>query len=378
MSKLFESSSINGMQLANRFVRSATWEGMAGNSGEVTPQLIETITTLARGGVGLIVSSHAYVRPEGQATPHQLGVYGDELIPGLGKLSRAVHEQGGSIVLQLAHAGCLAAGKLTGRSAAVVSDIEGLAAIERKELTVEDIRELVEAYAAAAFRASLAGFDGVQLHSAHGYLLSQFLSPLFNKRRDEYGGSVRNRARIHLEICSAIRKAAGPDFPVMIKMNCRDFKEGGLSLDDSVLIAALLAEGGFDAIELSGGLLPAALGVTGKIDTRDNSSPHRPGINSPEKEAYFEQEARAFRHCTAPLILVGGIRSFEVAERIVEGGTADYISMSRPFIREPDLINRWKSGDRRKAECKSDNLCFKPGFEGEWVYCVAAKLEKAG
>jgi len=366
MSRLFESSTINGMQLSNRFVRSATWEGLAGEDGAVTPRLIKMMAELAGGGVGLIITSHAYVRPDGQAGPWQLGIYKDELIGGLQKMTAAVHQAGGRIVAQLAHAGHFAAEKLTGQSPLVVSNYEGLARSPRREISAGDIREIVKAFAEAAGRAREAGFDGVQIHSAHGYLLNQFLSPIFNRRRDEYGGSVVNRARIHLEIYHAIRGAAGNSFPVLIKMNCQDFSENGLSLDDSVQAAGLLADAGLDAIEVSGGLLTG-----GKL------SPSRPGIDSEEKEAYFSEEARAFRKAIhIPLILVGGIRSFEVAERLVQDGLADYISMSRPFIREPDLIRRWKDGDRRRAECLSDNLCFKPGVEGEGIYCVTAKRER--
>jgi 2,4-dienoyl-CoA reductase-like NADH-dependent reductase (Old Yellow Enzyme family) len=159
----------------------------------------------------------------------------------------------------------------------------------------------------------------------------------------------------------------GNDYPVLIKMNCRDFDENGLSLDDSVLAAGLLADAGLDAIEVSGGLL-----------TGGALRPSRSGINSEEKEAYFKEELRTFRKAVSiPLILVGGIRSFEVAERLVDDAMADYISMSRPFIREPDLINRWKAGDHRKAECKSDNLCYEPGREGKGIYCVAMERERA-
>ena len=366
MSRLFESSTINGMQMSNRFVRSATWEGMAGTDGAVTPRLIETMTDLASGGVGLIISGHAYVRPEGQATPWQLGIYKDELIAGLRDMTTAIHGAGGKTVMQLAHAGHFAAEKLIAQPPLVVSDYEGLAQSPRREITARDIREIVSAFADAAARAKKAGFDGVQIHSAHGYLLSQFLSPIFNRRRDDYGGSIGNRARIHLEILHAIREAVGSDFPILIKMNCQDFTENGLSLDESIQAARLLADGGLDAVELSGGLL-----------TGGKMSPSRPGINSEDKESYFKEELRAFRKAIRiPLILVGGNRSFEVAERLVDDGFADYISMSRPFIREPDLINRWKAGDRRRAECKSDNLCFKPGFEGDGIYCVSREREK--
>jgi len=360
MGDLFKYSEINGMKLRNRFVRSATWEGMATPEGVVTPKLIETMTALAKGGVGLIISSHAYVRREGQASPWQIGVYKDELIAGLREMTAAVHAAGGKIVLQLAHAGNFAAEKLTGTPPLVVSAYEGLATAPRKEMTAGDIGELVTAFADAAGRARAAGFDGVQIHSAHGYLLSQFLSPAFNRRRDDYGGSIGNRSRIHREILQAIRKVAGGDFPALLKLNCRDFTEDGLTLEDSVTAAGLLAVAGLDAIELSGGLLTG-----GKL------SPSRSRIDSEDKEAYFREEARAFKkQLSIPLILVGGIRSFGVAEGLVDEGTADYISMSRPFICEPDLIARWERGDRCKAACESDNLCFKPGREGGGIQCV--------
>lgn len=365
MSRVFERCVINGMELANRFVRSATWEGMATETGAVTPKLIEKMAALARGGVGLIISGHAYVRQDGQASPWQLGIYDDELIEGLSAMTSVVHECGGRIVAQLAHGGNFAAEQLIRQSPLVVSDYEGLADSPRREMTLQDIRELVEAFAQAARRAKAAGFDGVQIHSGHGYLLSQFLSSVFNKRRDEYGSGVANRARIHLEVLEAVRAVVGANYPVLIKMNCQDFVENGLSLEDSVQVGGLLAETGLDAIELSGGLL-----------TSKDLSPCRRGINSTDKEAYFREEARVFKqNLDIPLILVGGIRSIEVAEQLVEQGVTDYVSMSRPFIREPDLVNRWKNGDRRRASCKSDNLCFSPGQAGEGIYCVPASKQ---
>jgi 2,4-dienoyl-CoA reductase-like NADH-dependent reductase (Old Yellow Enzyme family) len=365
MSRLFEQTEINGMELRNRFVRSATWEGMATEDGAVTPKLVDILVRLARGGVGLIITGHAYIRPEGQAGPWQLGIYTDDLIDGLREMTGAVHDSGGRIVAQLAHAGAFADEGLTGQLPLAVSDVDGITDSPRREITREDIESLVDAFAAAARRAKAAGFDGAQIHSAHGYLLSQFLSPRFNHRKDGYGGDIRSRARVHLEIVRAARKAVGSDYPLLIKMNCQDFAEDGLSVEDAVGAGQMLAEAGIDAIELSGGLL-----------TSRKLSPSRPGIRSPEKEAYFREDARRFkREIDLPLILVGGNRSFEVAERLLEEGTADYISMCRPLIREPDLIRRWEAGDRRPAACRSDNLCFGPGRKGEGIYCVTEQRE---
>ena len=366
MSVLFENTEINKMQLRNRFVRSATWEGMAAEDGACTTKLMELMTRLAEGGVGMIITSHAYVQQVGQAGPWQLGIYKDELIDGFKEMARAVHKHGSRIVVQLAHAGFFANKKLTGQTPMALSQAEGFAKSPRREMTAEDIRDIVESFSRAARRAKEAGSDGVQIHAAHGYLLSQSLSPVFNKRSDAYGGSVENRARFLLEVLHAVRATVGPDFPVLVKMNSQDFLEGGLSLDDSLKIGTMLGEGGIDAIELSGGTF-----VSGKL------SPSRVGIKSEDKEAYFREHAKLFKErINVPLILVGGNRSFQLAEQLVNEGYADYISMSRPFIREPGLIKRWESGDLRRAECLSDNLCFGPAMAGEGIYCVTEKKHK--
>jgi 2,4-dienoyl-CoA reductase-like NADH-dependent reductase (Old Yellow Enzyme family) len=358
------------MVVRNRFVRSATWEGMASPEGAVTPRLVDTTAALARGGVGLIITGHAYIRPAGQAGPLQMSVSRDELIPGLRQMAAAAHEHGARIVLQMAHAGYFAAHKLTGTLPLAASVSVKLNDVLRRELTLADIGDVVQAFAAAAARAKAAGFDGVQVHSAHGYLLSQFLAPLFNKRTDEYGGTLQNRVRVHLETLRAVRQAVGPDYPVLIKLNGRDFAEaeGGLELEDALEAAALMEPAGLDALELSSGM--TQFSTFGAARTR---------ISTQKKEAYNQEEARAFKQrLKIPLILVGGIRSLPVAERLVSAGVCDFISMSRPFIREPDLVQRWQSGDRRKAACTSDNLCFGPAVRGEGLYCVtAAKRGKA-
>jgi 2,4-dienoyl-CoA reductase-like NADH-dependent reductase (Old Yellow Enzyme family) len=364
-SPLFASGTINGLTLANRFIRSATWEGLATEAGEVTPHLIDTMVNLARGGIGLIISGHAYVSPIGQASPWQLGIYDDRLIDGLKSMAEAVHAAGGKIVVQLAHAGHFALEAAIDGSPVVVSNFDGLSQTPRTELSVSDLEKLKSDYVAAARRAQMAGFDGIQLHSAHGYLLSQFLSPWFNRRTDQYGGSGDNRVRIHIETIRAIRQAVGDDYPLLVKINSEDFTDGGLSVSDSIAAARQMVEAGLDAIELSGGVL-----------TGGRLSPSRPNINAPEKEAYFQDAARAFKKALdVPLILVGGIRSIDVAEKLLSDKTADYFSMSRPLIREPDLINRWRSGDRQRARCISDNLCFQAGRSGKGISCLAKDRE---
>jgi 2,4-dienoyl-CoA reductase-like NADH-dependent reductase (Old Yellow Enzyme family) len=366
MRTLFEETPINQMTIKNRFVRAATWEGLATKKGEVTPKLIEMMVSLARGGVGLIISSHSYVSPEGQGTPWQIGIYDDTLIAKLQELTEAVHENGAKIIMQLTHAGLYAEVSVTDRPALVVSDNGEFPEKNIKVVTLEDIQHIVSCFSRASKRAKEAGFDGVEIHAGHGYFLSQFLSPIYNRRNDEYGGSIENRAGIHLQIYHAVRKIVGKDYPLLIKMNATDLVENGLTAEDALQAAKLFADAGFDAIEVSGGIIR-----TGKL------SPSKPGISSEAKEAYFKEYARRFKQTVnTPLILVGGIRSYEVAEQIIAEGIADYISMSRPLIREPDLIDRWRKGDRRKAQCTSDNLCFNPGLEGKGIFCVTREIEK--
>jgi len=366
MSRLFENTEIKGMKLANRFVRSATWEGMATEHGACTPRLVEVYRRLAEGQVGLIITSHAYVRRDGQAGLFQLGIYDDHLKDGLKQMVKAVHGAKGKIAAQISHAGFFANPKLSGMTLLAVSPAEKYAKSPRTILTEKDIQAIVVSFGQAATRAKEVGFDGVQLHGAHGYLMSQFLSPVFNKRTDSYGGAVENRARALIETLREVRSAVGKDYPVLIKLNSEDYLEGGLALGDSLKVGRMLQDAGIDAIEVSGGTV-----VSGTL------SPSRPGIKSEEKEAYFRDASKAFKEALdVPIILVGGVRSPDLAEKLLEQGCADYFSMSRPFIREPDLVKRWASGDRSKARCLSDNQCFEPGRAGEGVYCVTEKKER--
>jgi 2,4-dienoyl-CoA reductase-like NADH-dependent reductase (Old Yellow Enzyme family) len=202
----------------------------------------------------------------------------------------------------------------------------------------------------------------VQLHGAHGYLINQFLSPLTNRRSDEYGGSIENRSRFLFEVYQKVRVAMGNEYPLFIKLNASDNLDGGLDIDDAVYTAKKLSESGIDAIEISAGT-PAS----------GEESPAREKINKPEKEAYnLELACRIKEAVSCPVIVVGGFRSYEVAEKAISDGM-DYISMARPFIREPNLANRWLHGDRSPAKCISCNSCFKPGIKEGGIYCVVER-----
>jgi 2,4-dienoyl-CoA reductase-like NADH-dependent reductase (Old Yellow Enzyme family) len=361
MSALFESIVMNGMSLANRFVRSATWEGMATTEGACTSRLTEMMVNLAEGGVGLIITGHSYVSREGQAGPWQLGIHEDATLPGLTKMADAVHRCGGKIAIQLAHAGARGATGLSGLEALGASVVHADGKAVCREMSKEDIDRIVRAFGDAAARGKRSGFDAVEIHAAHGYLLSQFLSPVSNKRKDEYGGALANRGRIVLDVLRSVRQTVGPDYPVLIKLNSEDFIDGGFSVEDMLEMSALLESAGIDAIELSGG----TVGGTSKYMTS------RFGTITRENEIYYRDAARRFKQrIHVPLILVGGIRSLDVAESLVAEGTADYVALCRPLICEPDLVNRWKNGDTTKSACVSDNRCFNPTRAGEGLRCV--------
>jgi 2,4-dienoyl-CoA reductase-like NADH-dependent reductase (Old Yellow Enzyme family) len=370
MSKLFETTTINNITLNNRFVRSATYEGMADTEdGSCTPRLIDLMGELAQGEVGLVVSGHAYVNWQGKARDGQMGVYADELIPGLTRMAEAVHAAGQKTIVQLAHAGCHSFSVPPGEEAVGPSAREMADGTTSRALTKDEIAKTVEDFGKAAARAKQAGFDGVQIHSAHGYCLSEFLSPFYNKRTDEYGGPLENRARIVLEVFRAVRAAVGEDFAVMIKINSDDYLEGGFNKEEMVEVAAILESEGIDAIESSGGT---------HLSPGEYSFSRTPGKVSEDQEPYFAAAAKLYKErIKVPLMLVGGIRSFPVAEKLANEGLADYISLCRPLIREPHLVRRWKSGDTAKATCVSCNECFKPARAAEGVYClVEEKLRR--
>jgi len=362
MKKLFDKTKINQMELKNRFVRSATWEGLANPDGSCSGKIADMMLELAKGQVGLIITSHAYVNKNGQAGIRQLGIYSDQLISSYIKIVEKVHKEGSKIVLQITHAGARALAQLKDSKPFGPSSLKIKGVLSCREITKSEILKMIEDFKIAAVRAKKAGFDGVQLHGAHGYLLSQFLSPFFNRREDEYGGSIENRARLILEIIQAIRSKLGRQFTVLIKLNSDDFIEGGFTQFEMVQVSALLELAGIDAVELSGGM---ALSVSKHSSSRVSKS------DSKEDEVYYRDAAKLYKKkITVPLILVGGIRSYEVAKELLEKDLADYVSLCRPLIREPDLIKRWQEGDIKKATCISCNKCFVPTRAGEGIYCV--------
>ncbi|MCJ7581265.1 MAG: NADH:flavin oxidoreductase, partial [Candidatus Aminicenantes bacterium] len=275
-SVLFSPIKIGDVTIPNRFVRSATHDFMATNEGLITERQVSLHRNLGKGEVGLIISGHAFVHPAGKASPHQIGVHNDSTIEGLNRLTQAVHESHSRIFLQIAHAGRQTKEKLCGCTPLAPSAVyEPVFKITPKEMTVKEIEAVVSQFIQASLRAKLAGFDGVQLHVAHGYLLSSFISPFTNKRTDEYGGSLPNRARIILNTLRGIKETVGTQFPLIVKMNATDSLPGGLTVEESIQLGSILEKSGVAAIEVSGGMAESGEGSVWN------------GLRTEQDEGYF-------------------------------------------------------------------------------------------
>jgi 2,4-dienoyl-CoA reductase-like NADH-dependent reductase (Old Yellow Enzyme family) len=364
---LSDTVDINGkITLPNRLVRSATWEGMCDESGAPGPRLEALYRTLVRGGIGLIITGYTFVRSDGKQLPGKMGIDNDALLPPLKRLTHAVHQEGGMIFCQLVHAGGQTSTATIGTTPLAPSAVSFPAYPEMpKAMTLAEIAEIVAAFAAGARRAQEAGFDGVQLHGAHGYLINQFLSPLTNRREDQYGGSLENRLRFLCEVCTSVRQAVGTAYPVTIKLTAGDNLPGGFVVQEALEAARRLEDLGIDAIEISSGTA-----ASGKL------SPVRQGINSEEQEGYNAPFARVFTQALKiPVMVVGGLRSCAATRELLWEGSADLFSFSRPLIREPDLPRRWQEDEGHRSTCISCNGCFKPGLKEGGIRCVIDGIE---
>jgi len=353
MKELFEKTSINGLELKNRFIRSATWERMADDKGHLTDRLLNVYEKLADGGAAAIITGYAFVIEDEQPNARMMGIYNDSFIEEYKKLTDAVHKRGSKIILQIVYGGSFTwyntAERVIWGPSAVTNKVSN---VTPKEMTLEEIKILIEAFGDAALRAKKSGFDGVEIHGAHSYLLNMFLSPFFNVREDEYGGSAENRARIIYDIYDNSRAKVGKEFPILIKLNCSDFMgDKGFTFDDCKEICRNLAAKGIDAIEISGGPVFRA------------PKPEKDPSGFPEesigKESYFAAYAKEIAQTVdVPVILVGGNRSVETMENLLNDSSAVYFSISRPLLSEPDLINKWSRDRNYKPRCVSCNKCF--------------------
>ena len=324
MKKLFDEVRLNNITVKNRLVRSATWEGIAALDGSIDERSYAIYEELAKGGIGLIIGGFTSVADNDFYFDGMMRLSRDSLIPQYKKLTDLIHKENCKVITQLA----LGAFYRNGTQ------------IEPDYMTADEIKTVIKQFTDAAIRAKKAGFDGVQIHAAHFFFLSRFISPRVNHRTDIYGGSTDNRMRILLEIMDGIRKSV-PEFHITIKINSSDFTLGGLEQDESLYICKRLAENGIDSIEVSGNGTSVA------------------GIKPHVNEAYFLNfAARLADEVDVPIILVGGLRSKDTMEEVLNKTNIELLSLSRPLLREPDFPNRLMNEDNAVSRCISCNRCY--------------------
>jgi 2,4-dienoyl-CoA reductase-like NADH-dependent reductase (Old Yellow Enzyme family) len=360
---LLSEGSLGPLRTRNRLIRAGTSETMAALDGGVTDQLVGLYETLAANGVGAIFTGHLYCHPRGQYARRQTGVYDDRLIPGLRRLTDAVHRAGGVVLGQVAHAGSQSRVEnvATLAPSAVPNALTGRHVPAGSE---EEIEQAVAAFAGGARRVLEAGFDGVHIHGANGYLISEFLSPITNRRDDGWGGDAERRSRFALEVARAVRAVVPADKALTMKLGMVDAPPGGLDLAESTRVARLLVDAGFDALEISCGVMSAATDSARQYVAVDRKRAaedllvHRL-LSEPGEEAYFMPWLRSVRReVDTTLVAVGGMRRTETMNALVAAGDADFIAMARPFIREPALARGIAEGRTRRVDCTSCNICL--------------------
>ena len=380
MSALFEKSSIKSMKLKNRLVRSATMESMADKDGFPTKDLYKLYERLSKGGSGLIITGLAFVSKDGRNSPiGMLGIDNDALIPEYKKLVSHVHKHGGTIAMQIAHAGRQTTKGAIGTTPIAPSAVKDKTSFSvPREMTEEDMERVINDFAQAALRVKKSGFDAVQIHGAHGYLVSTFLCPHTNRRTDKWGGSLENRMRFVTEIYTRSRRLVGKDYPILIKMNAYDTMKNGLKVDEGIRAAEMMAEMGFDGIEVSCGIFEDGLSMTRgdfpvDVILDDLGMFRRQPLmrflvrhfskllvkSVPYTNEYNLDAARIIKsRVKVPVFVVGGNTSPESMENIVARGEADYISLCRALIREPDFPGKIMKGSREASKCIHCNHCL--------------------
>ena len=354
MKSLFDKTSIKDLEMKNRFIRSATWMDMAEENGHLNEQIMNMYEEVAKGGVGLIITGYTFISSDEQPNPRMTGIYDDSFIEEYKVLVDRVHKYDSKIALQIVLGGSMCmhpnADKMNiyGPSA-VKNRVTG---ITPKEVTKKDIADIVKKFGDAAYRAKESGFDSVQIHAAHGYFLSHFLTPYYNRREDEYGGpDIHNRARIIYETIEEVKRRVGEDYPIMIKLNFDDFMDEGegLTKEESIEVFKRVSGLGVDLIEVS-----AINGSSGK-----GLKPSIAGANSLDKQCYFKDAAiKIANEVKSKVILMGGNKNFNLMNDILNQSEIEYFSMSRALLCESDLVNKWMEDNNYIAKCISCNKCW--------------------
>jgi 2,4-dienoyl-CoA reductase-like NADH-dependent reductase (Old Yellow Enzyme family) len=330
MKTIYDQLELGKLILGNRLIRSATWEAMALPDGGPSGEQVRLYEELASGGIGAIITGFTSVDEEDYYFDGMARISNDGLIQRWAPVAEASHKYDIPIIMQLAMGEFVRNGQT----------------LEADDLTADHIQEVIKLFGDAAGRAKNAGFDGVQIHAAHNFYLSRFISPAYNHRTDEYGGNTIGRAKILKDILADMRKKA-PGIHITMKINCSDFMPGGLLPEESLEIVKYMADAGLESVEVSAN----GTSVSGI----------RAGVN----EGYFFDFGKELAdQVDIPVILVGGHRSIEHMEEILNNSKIKFLSLSRPLIREPELPKRWKRGDRTPARCVSCNACYRtPGHK---------------
>lgn len=374
MSILFEPKKIGTLLVKNRLVRAPTVEKMATDDGRCTPKLMDLYTRLAEGGVGMIITGGAYTQGNGKGLPRKIGLHRDEVIEGYKKLTDRMHRYDVKVIAQVLHCGRQGAVAVVGETPIAPSAVPNVLGVTPIAMDALQISEAIDNFIRAAERAKRAGFDGVQIHAAHGYLIHEFLSPRTNHRTDDWGGTFEKRMRFLIEIYQGIRKHLGNDYSVLLRMNSNDYLEDGLGVEDAARIAERMSSLGIDGIEISAGTwethfymsrgdIPQNYWLytraTGEEKERIKEKLTHTARQVRFKEAYLSEYAgKIKKRISCPLILVGGMRTVRMMEKILLEGSADFISMCRPLIREPEFPNLIRRNLVERSTCLNCNLCL--------------------
>lgn len=396
---IFEQVNLGGLNLKNRIIRSATHDGLADDNGAPTEKLIRKYEFLAKNDVGAIITGYAGVSENGMSPyPAMLKIHNDDNLVQFCKLTEAVHKYSTPIVLQLAHCGRQTSSKVIGAQKVAPTAKRHLFYPDKaKALDKNEIELIIDDFVNSAIRAEKCGFDAVQLHAGHGYLLHDFLSPYGNNRCDEYGGSVENRSRIVCEIIKKIKEKTS--LPVWIKISAEDNRKNGMRVDDAVEICKILENSGLDCAEVSCGTVEDGMNtMRSKVMPMDAVFEYRepcasfpkplkavslfcanlinPLIKQPEPlENFNVDNAQKIKSAlNIPVIAVGGIHKLDDMEIIVADGCADAVSMCRPFICEPNLVSKLKSGTQKEAKCLMCNYCGLVIEKGE-TKCLYGRIK---
>lgn len=394
---IFEPTSLAGIKLKNRIIRSATHEGMADEKGFPTAELKKLYIRLAKGGVGAIITGYAAIQADGKSSLFAMTMIdNDDSIPEYREITKAVHEYGTPIIMQIAHCGRQTRSKTTDLQPVAPSAIRNVFFNEDipKELSEDEINRIIDNFVLAIIRVKQAGFDGVQLHLAHGYLLADFLSSHSNQRKDRWGGSTENKYRIIGEIFKRAKEQVG-DYPILVKLNAHDGRKNGMKTEEAVRIAKMLETSGCEAIEVSCGSVEDGLyTIRGKKLPADAAMEYTfkyknlPGfikkISKPILKTFMKQPTPLLKYnldsaieikksVNIPVIVVGGINNIDDIHSIIENQNINFVSMCRPFIIEPNIVNKFFEGKQAISKCKMCNYCAIIGEEKP-LRCYYGKL----